>query len=231
MTADFDDHAATYGDEVDASMAIRGRGVEFYARRKARHLIELVGRRLGRPEDVSALDVGCGVGLTDVHLTAHLGELHGVDTSASAAAMAAERNPSGSYDKIDGSALPFADERFDLAFAICVAHHVEPSDRASFVAEITRVVRPGGLVAIFEHNPYNPLTRLNVSRCEFDDGVSLLPPRETAGLLAGAGLTDLEKRYVIFLPVDGTAGDLVDSTLRRVPVGAQYLVSGQRQPN
>ena len=44
----------------------------------------------------------------------------------------------------------------------------------AFVAELARVVRPGGLVVVFEHNPLNPLTRLVVSRVTFDDGVRLL---------------------------------------------------------
>ena len=51
-----------------------------------------------------------------------------------------------------------------------------------------RVVRPGGLVCVIEHNPLNPLTRsLAVSRCEFDSDAVLLGASTTRKLMAAGG--------------------------------------------
>ena len=75
-----------------------------------------------------------------------------MDTAEEAVARAAQANPAVRYHAYGGARLPYTDGRFDFAFAICVAHHVPPPQRASFVAELGRVVRPGGLVALFEHN-------------------------------------------------------------------------------
>ena len=49
-----------------------------------------------------------------------------------------------------------------------------------------RVVRPGGLLCIIEHNPFNPLTRLAVVRCEFDRDAVLLPALAPRAPIAAA---------------------------------------------
>ena len=79
-------------------------------------------------------------------------------------------NPTVRYQAYDGKTLPYDDASVDLAFAIRVMHHVAVGDRPQFASELRRVVRPGGLAVIFEHNPYNPLTQHVVRNCEFDEG-------------------------------------------------------------
>jgi SAM-dependent methyltransferase len=129
------------------------------------------------------------------------------------------------YEDYDGGRLPFDDDAFDLAFTICVLHHVPPADWDSFTDELRRVVRPGGLVVAFEHNPLNPLTRVSVSRCPFDEDVTLLRAGTTLRLLGDAGLTPVERRYIFFLPLRRIAESRVENALRRVPFGAQYFVA------
>ncbi|MEO6628696.1 MAG: class I SAM-dependent methyltransferase [Aquihabitans sp.] len=228
MTADFSDHVDSYRDEVGASVSFSGKDVDYFAKRKASQLLDVVTRHLGDPTDLSALDIGCGVGVTDAHLVGMFGELSGIDLAADAVKVAALRNPKVSYCSYDGTTLPYDDASFDVAFTICVLHHVDQHDRGAFSAEMARVVRPGGLMVIFEHNPYNPLTRVAVSRCEFDQGVELLNRREATDLLMGAGLELVERRYMLFVPIDGSLATRVDHALRRVPLGAQHYVVGQR---
>src|SRR5213079_2165552 len=118
--------------------------------------VELARRNLGEPGELDVLDVGCGPGETDSFLEDAFRSLHGVDLSAAMIERAAERNPWAEYSSYGrGDQLPYADGSFDLSFAVCVLHHVPPGERPSLVEEIRRVTRPGGLVAIFEHNPWN----------------------------------------------------------------------------
>ena len=77
-----------------------------------------------------------------------------------------------------GLRVPYESARFDLVIAVCVFHHVEIAERQKFMIELKRVARPGGLVCIMEHNPYNPLTRLAVMRCPFDHGCTFAQQRE-----------------------------------------------------
>ena len=228
MSADFDAHARSYAEDVSGSVAFSGKDVEFFTRRKAHHLVDLARRHLGDPLALRVLDVGCGIGMTDALLASWLGERHGIDVAAAAGAQAAERNPTVSYATYDGGRLPYEDASFDLAFTVCVLHHVERADRAAFTAEMARVVRRGGLVAVFEHNPYNPLTRVAVSRCEFDEGVELLTRAEATGLLTGAGLEPVEGRYILFLPIDGAWTAAVERACRGIPLGAQHYVVAER---
>ena len=194
----FDQHADSYQESVEASIAFAKVDHAFATECKARHLLSLCSRLLGPPSELRLLDVGCGVGLTDALLVDKIGRLHGIDVSVESVERAAATNRSAHYAGFSGDAFPLPDESVDLAFAICVLHHVEPYERAGFVSELRRVVRPGGIVALFEHNPLNPLTRVAVSRCEFDEGVTLARRRATARLLARAGLAVEDGAYIIF---------------------------------
>ena len=185
--------------------------------------MDLARRRLGNLADVCALDVGCGDGLFDRYL-AGLGELDGADASEAMIERARETNPHARYHVADGVGLPFADDAFDLVFTVCVLHHVPPEERDRFAAELRRVTRPGGLVVVFEHNPWNPLTRLVVARCPFDEDTVLLGRREASRRLATAGLRTVEHGYLLFSPWRATR---LERLLARVPLGAQYYVAAQ----
>jgi SAM-dependent methyltransferase len=228
VAAEFDRVAESYEQEIDRSIAFTGQEHAFFVEAKTRRLLDLARRRLGDPGRLRALDVGCGIGLADARLAPELGELHGVDPSEAALERARRGNPAVRYVAADGRSLPYEDASFDLVFAICVLHHVEPALRANVARELARVTRPGGVVAIFEHNPLNPMTRRVVRNCSFDEGVVLLGRRETRGLLAGAGLRVVEQPYVLFFPWRSPLLDRAERALGPVPLGAQYLVAAER---
>jgi SAM-dependent methyltransferase len=145
--------------------------------------------------------------------------------------VAAKANPKVRYQRYDGKRLPFDDGTFDLAFAICVLHHVPPDERPGISSELGRCVRPDGLVAIFEHNPVNPLTRLAVHRCAFDKDVELVRRRRAERLVRAAGLEVIESRYILFFPWRSKMLTTVEERLERVPLGAQYYVLAQKGPS
>jgi len=225
---DFDTCADGYEDAINQSIAFSRQGVAYFARRKATHLLDICRRHVGDPEAVSVVDVGCGVGLADKHLVPHVRELHGVDVSVGALEQAQTRNPGAHYQPCSTESLPFESERFDVAFCACVIHHVEPDRRDQFVSELHRVVRPGGLVLIFEHNPLNPLTRFAVSRCDLDECVVLLHRREVCERLERAGLRPVERRFIAFFPRGDVGVIALERALGSVPLGAQYYVAGRR---
>src|SRR6266576_1651139 len=131
MSNDFDEYRHTYRDEVQRSIDFSGQDVGFFTDVKARLLGELAERQFGKTGELTVLDVGCGVGLTDDALQGRFATIHGVDVSEGAVAEAAAMNPWATYASYEDRTLPFEDDRFDLAFAICVVHHVEPTERAA----------------------------------------------------------------------------------------------------
>jgi SAM-dependent methyltransferase len=226
--SDFDDHVESYEGSVNRALRFAGQEHAFFLEEKARHLLELVARRLGDPRSLRALDVGCGVGLVDRLVLGSFLSLDGVDTSRASIERAARDNPAGRYQVTEGGRLPFADSAFEVTFAICVLHHIGVGERREFVQELARVTTPGGIVVVFEHNPLNPATRLVVSRCEFDEGVVLLSRGHVDDLLRGAGLGRLESQYILFFPWRGAVLRSAESLLRSVPFGAQYYVAASR---
>jgi hypothetical protein len=108
-------------------------------------------------------------------------------------------------------------------------HHVPVEQRVALLQETLRVVRPKGLVLIYEHNPLNPLTRLVVARCEFDRDAQLLGRRESVRCMQSAGARVVEQHYLLFSPVRLPGLGWVEWRIRRLPLGAQYVVVGQKQ--
>jgi SAM-dependent methyltransferase len=199
----------------------------FFTEAKARRLLELTERHVGPLKDIKALDVGCGVGLTDRYLGS-LFSVVGVDISAGLIEAAAEVNPGVQYLEYDGKRLPFENESFDLAFAVCVVHHVPVTRWTAFMSEMARCVCASGLVVVFEHNPYNPLTRLAVHRCAFDEEVTLLPRSKAATLVRESGLKLVESAYILFFPWRLRAFSALEKHLGPIPLGSQYYVAAQK---
>jgi SAM-dependent methyltransferase len=218
------DHAARYEELVGRSIAFSGLDHEFFIQAKADHLVDLARRRLGGPERLSVLDLGCGVGLLARKLVSAFGRVHGADASRDAVRAARGLGGGVSYTACAGARLPFPDDSFDLVLAACVLHHVPRAERGALVRELVRVARPAGGVAVFEHNPFHPLTRLAVSRCDFDRDAHLVSLGKTCALFAGAAARILERRYILHFPWRGRLAGRLERLLGRAPLGAQYLV-------
>lgn len=97
-------------------------------------------------DGLSHLDAGCGAGLA-LQLSAERGAtVTGLDASAGLLAFARTRLPDADLHVGDIEALPFADASFDVVTAFnAIQYAVDP---ARAVAELARVSRPGGRVAI-----------------------------------------------------------------------------------
>ena len=227
MSSAFDQYRANYEAVVEDSIAFSGLRHEFFLRAKAVLLAELFAERLGTDRP-ALLDVGCGVGRLHPLLAPIVGRLAGTDVSSEAIARARSEHGDVEYRVIEESRLPWPDESFDVTLAVCVFHHVPPPERAALLIEMRRVVRPGGLVVIIEHNPLNPATRLAVLRCPFDADAVLLGARSTQGLLTRAGLAEVESRYFLAFPSESRWAADLERKLRRVPIGAQYVTFGRR---
>jgi SAM-dependent methyltransferase len=225
MTELFDSYRSNYRDVVQSSIDFSGLPHSFFLRAKADLLRELIARQFWS-EKPAMLDVGCGVGSFHPLLRGMVGRLSGIDVSSASIAQARAENRDVEYRAFDGSSFPFDNAGFDVVTAICVLHHVAPAEWAHCMNEMRRVVRPGGIICVIEHNPLNPLTRLAVARCEFDRDAVLLGAGKVRKLMAAAGLRDISARYFLLLPWEAKPARRVEGALRNVPLGAQYAAFG-----
>jgi SAM-dependent methyltransferase len=199
---------------------------DFFHARKWRLLSDFFERRGVNTKSWRWLDIGSGQG-----------ELLRMGRDAFACAAGCDPSPVMIQNcsdlpvtlQDDPLALPFPDESFDFVTAVCVYHHVEPRDRAALTSEVRRVLAPGGILAVIEHNPLNPATRLIVSRTLVDAHAKLLRAGEAESLLRRTGLTPLETSYFLYLPENLYRRlAFVERWLERIPGGGQYAVFGSK---
>ncbi len=99
------------------------------------------------------LDVGAGTGATGAWLAEH-GDLVACDFMPLALDLHRERHHGDQqalgYVSADVQRLPFADRSFDIVLCVTVLYHEAVVDPQAAVDEMARVVRPGGLVCLWE---------------------------------------------------------------------------------
>ena len=224
--SEFDAYGNNYSETVNRSISFSGLKVDFFAKAKASRFLDLLSKKVGDPKQLSILDVGCGVGTYHPLLKDKVGKITGIDLSEESLKEGRAKNPSVEYLRYDGLTMPFPDESFDASFAICVMHHVPPEQWSGFSKEMRRVTRRGGLVVVFEHNPFNPLTLRAVNNCPFDANAVLLAKSKTEVYLKEAGLCNVSGRYILSIPSIGGIPRKLDDLLGTMPTGAQYFVFG-----
>ena len=200
----------------------------FFHRRKADLIRRFFRRQRQASSSLRYLDVGCGKGELLQLLQSDFKETAGCDVSSG---MMKEISGIETRVQEDRLQIPFGDAEFDLVTAVCVYHHVPPPRRAALTREVARVVRPGGIFCMIEHNPFNPVTRLIVSRTPVDADAILLPAAEARQLTAYAGLASLEQDYFLYFPqtIYRYLGPM-EALLSKVPLGGQYaLFSGKHR--
>jgi len=222
--AEFDAYSGNYDKAVNAAIGLPGLNVDYFTKVKAEYLIDMITAHFGDAAKADILDIGCGIGNYHKLICDRVGSVSGVDVSPDSITEARKRNPSIQYQVYEGKRLPFTDASFDVAFTICVMHHVPPPQWPQFTAEMKRVLKPGGMAIVFEHNPRNPLTRRVVSNCVFDKTAVLLNSEQTRALLEGAGFRDILSRSIISIPPSGSLLRRMDLQLGRLALGAQYFV-------
>ena len=224
----FDDYVETYRTEIDDSIGFIGQDVDFFIEIKAELLLKLARKNFGSLDKIKVLDIGSGVGLVDRFLKSEIKQLYGVDVEEGVVEKAKVNNPEVNYRLYDGAKLPFEDNTFDLCFAINVMHHVPPGMWENFSKEMYRVLKPGGIAAVFEHNPWNPLTRVAVARCEFDRDAVLLNHPKIKSLFKSAGFKVFDDSFIVFFPFQAKLFRSIETALGWLPLGAQHYVTGRK---
>ncbi|HVT56363.1 MAG TPA: class I SAM-dependent methyltransferase [Xanthobacteraceae bacterium] len=226
MSELFDRYDRSYGAVVQSSIDFSGLPHDFFLQAKADLMREKIAAHFGAKKP-DGLDVGCGVGSFHPYVRELFARFCGADISEKSIDEARARRADVEYTAYDGVSLPYPAGSFDFVSAICVMHHVPPVQWPAFMAELRRVARAGGLIAVIEHNPFNPLTRLAVNRCEFDRDAVLLRASKTESLMKQAGLSRAASDYFLFFPVKAEIALRTERGLRKLPLGAQYMTCGE----
>jgi SAM-dependent methyltransferase len=112
-----------------------------------RAALAVLDRALDGQTPVELLDAGCGTGGTTVALE-QFGRVTGVDIAEAALMCANQRDLRGQLAQASIQELPFPSGRFDVVTSFEVVYHLGVSDDRRALAELRRVLRPGGLLLL-----------------------------------------------------------------------------------
>ncbi len=127
----------------------RVEAAHWWSRAMWRLASEWLGDAIRGRTGLSALDVGCGSGLSLIRLAGHreIATITGLEPDPTALRLAARHRD---FDLIEGSALdlPFDDESFDVVTCFDVLQHLPGRGDLAAAREIARVLKPGGVVVV-----------------------------------------------------------------------------------
>ena len=223
---DFDQHASQYRKIHTQNVKITGADSYYFAA----HKIELL-KEYENDHPSRLLDIGCSDGVVETFIEKEFPsfKINAIDVSAESISLANEKNLKNSiFQCYDGGLLPFNENQFDIIFVAAVLHHIDFSLHHVFLKEALRVLKPGGRIYIFEHNPKNPVTRYIVNTCVFDKDAKLLDSKYAFSILQNAGFKKISTRFILFFPRKKWLKSLIklEKKLASIPFGAQYMISG-----
>lgn len=174
------------------------------------------------------LEYGCGIGRNIPFLRAAFPDatIAGSDISAASLEIARKENPGVDFfiEQADTNVAG----PYEVIFIAGVFHHIPPRDRVAVTETLFRRLSPGGTIVIFEHNPFNPVTRKIVNDCPYDRDAILLRPSELKTLLIEAGLHVCRSAYCLFVPPSLSVFLPLETKLGWLPLGGQYWVKATR---
>jgi ubiquinone/menaquinone biosynthesis C-methylase UbiE len=157
-TSHFDEIATAYDESLP------GHVIGHYLRKRTRFVLQHCPRG-------QVLDVGCGTGLLATQLARAGYGVTGVDPSEGMLEVLRARTSGVDAVRGSGTALPFADDTFDVVLSVAVMHHIaDPREVRRVLAEMVRVAKPLGRVLVWDHNPRNPYWRSLMARVPQDTG-------------------------------------------------------------
>ena len=224
-SAEFDGFAEDYYQNHRANIAITGEGPEYFAEYKIAVLSQLISRM--KYQTPRIFDFGSGIGNSIPHVSRLLPgcELTCADVSQRSLEISESRFPGQARILlIEGERIPASDNTYDVAFSACVFHHISHDEHVHWLSEVLRVTRPGGMIAVFEHNPLNPLTVRAVNTCPFDANARLIRAGKFVESYRKAGWREPRVRYHVFFPRALARLRPWEHRLSQVALGAQYSV-------
>lgn len=214
----FDDYAGDYERILKEQLGFFDGQTEYFSEYKVHILKQYISKS---PERI--LEYGCGIGRNLKFIQEGFPDamLFACDISEKSLSIAARENPSVKYYLLGKDNIK---EKFDMIFVALVFHHINPKNRLNVLKEIKEMLSGYGDLFIFEHNPYNPVTRHLVNICPFDTDAILLKKREMEKLLVTAGFKLKMGKYALYFPSALKKLRFMEPFLGFLPLGGQYFI-------
>ena len=219
---DFDEYADRYEDLLKEQLAFFSKDRGYFSEYK----VALAASHLRTPP-ATILDFGCGIGLSLPYLKRHFPNAHLFATDLSRESLAHVRTHFADVSilldaEVDGKS-------FDLIFVSGVFHHIPVEERERVAKRLAALLSERGELFVFEHNPFNPVTRHMVSTCPFDTDAVLITLNGMRHLLGDVAELQLaDSGYCLFFPQAMQRLRPFEKVLHKIPLGGQYFVAGRK---
>jgi len=229
MNSSFDNIANSYDKELKDSLGLYGGGdISIFAEYK----IKIIKSELSK-QPVNILEFGCGTGRNSFFIKKQFPEsnIYGCDISEKSLEIASKSNPAVRYNKIISTADLFGtykEEFFDCIFISNVFHHILFNEHKIWLEALYKLISKEGTIFIFEHNPYNPITKHIFNTSEIDRGAIMLKPSYCKKLLENANFVNTNLKYTLFFLWRNSFFESIERLLYWLPLGAQYYVCGKK---
>jgi len=230
------DNSAEIGADYEAK-ALKNH--KYYVRVKSLHLLRKAEEIYGDIKNLICVDLGCGTAETIEYFQDKFSHVFGCDSSGGMLEYAAKKNLRNVTFKLcDSEKLPFDDSSIDGVLMFGVIHHIDAGDKIVRVfGEVNRILKKGGMVAVYDFNPLNPVSRYIVRTCPIDVGVNLdgykrsvFPTTfyswELMTILRDAGFRISRHEYLLFFPKFLSILLPLERLLSRIPMGGMYSIIG-----
>ncbi len=188
----FDNFAGDYDGALNQGLSVSGEDKSYFARGRIAWLARRLKRMGLAPQSV--LDFGCGTGSATPFFCESFPDLQrilGTDVSAESLQVARQTWGHRAEFRLMSDWRP--DGGMDLAYCNGVFHHIPLDQRAGAMKYIFDALRPGGVFALCENNPWSPAARYVMSRIPFDRDAIMVWPRTARRLRARRGLRSSER--------------------------------------
>lgn len=220
----FDDYTQNYNQLLREGTGFFSSNEEYFAKYK----VDLIRKRINSPV-YRLLEYGCGIGRNIPFLQEAFpsATIFGSDISGASLEIARQENINIEFLQ-ENEHLEFT-ESFDLIFVAGVFHHIPVVQREQVIRTLYNRLSPGGQLFIFEHNPFNPITRRIVNNCPYDEDAILIKPSELTMMLREAEFIIDSKAYCLFVPPALSILSQIENKLGWLPLGGQYWVHASRK--
>jgi len=225
--AEFDQYAENYSSALALGILVTGEELNYFARSRVQWLDAQL-RKLGvRPAVM--VDYGCGTALAAPFFLDILGVQSFIGLDVSLKSLDTARETDGS----ERATFMLVDDykptgQADLVFCNGVFHHIPRAERPAAVNYVYRMLKPGGIFAFWENNPWNMGTFVVKHLTPLDRDARLLPPPAARRLLYTGGFAIVQTDYLFFFFRFMRRLRRFEPHLVRCPVGAQYLVLARK---
>lgn len=221
LGAEFDFLADQYHSQHKENIAISGEKPEYFSEFKVADFAEYF---INKEYPKTILDFGSGIGNSIPFFRKYFpnSTLYCADVSARSIEISKSRFPGNQIYLQIGERVPIADQSFDAIFTACVFHHIPHDEHPKWLSELRRILRPNGVMVIYEHNPLNPLTVHAVNTCPIDLNAKLIRAGVMKQYLTQSGWQNASIEYKLFFPGSLRLLRPIEKYLRKFFLGAQW---------